>query len=73
MEEKITWEKKDSIKNDFAAKLDSLMNDVVMSELNDINSKIESLCSMGVIENDSSLEELREKMKQLREKNVNSK
>jgi len=66
MTENLHWEKKDSNKSELAIKLESLMNNVVVSELNDINLKIESLCSMGVLKECPELEELRTKMKQLK-------
>lgn len=65
MTENLEWEKKTSSKNQLAANLETLMNGVIKTELNDINSKIESLCSMGVIKEGPQLEELRSKMKQL--------
>lgn len=64
MTENLEWEKKTSSKNQLAANLETLMDGVIKAELNDINSKIESLCSMGVLK-DPQLEELRSKMKQL--------
>lgn len=66
MSENLNWEKRDSNKSELAVKLESLMKSVVVSELNDINSKIESLCSMGVLKECPELEELRSKMKQLK-------
>lgn len=65
MTENLEWEKKTSSKNQLAANLEVLMDGVIKAELNDINSKIESLCSMGVLKEGPQLEELRSKMKQL--------
>lgn len=66
MAENLQWEKKDSKKNVLGEKLESLMNEAVLVELNDINSKIESLCAMGVLKDTEQLEQLRTKMKQLK-------
>lgn len=65
MSEKLSWEKREHRKSELAERLESLVNDVVVVELNDINSKIESLCTMGVLQNNDKLNELRERMKQL--------
>jgi hypothetical protein len=65
MSENLQWEKRNSKKNALAEKLESLMNDVVIAELNDINSKIESLCAMGVLKDNEHLDQLRKKMKNL--------
>jgi hypothetical protein len=65
MTENLHWENRSSKKNVLAEKLQVLVNDVVLIELNDINAKIESLCSMGVLDNSEQLNELREKMRQL--------
>ncbi len=64
MTENLEWERKE-LDNKFIRELETLVNGVVFNELNDINSKIESLCSMGVITDDEKIKELREKMKQL--------
>lgn len=69
MTEKLQWEKKTSQKNKLAETLETLMNGVVVSELKDINSKLESLCSMGVLKEGPELDELRIKMKQLQAEN----
>lgn len=71
MSENLQWEKRNSRKNILAEKLESLVNDVVIVELNDINSKIESLCSMGVLKESEQLDQLREKMKNLQTGNKN--
>lgn len=75
MEDNLEWQKKTSPKNELSEKLELLIKGVVMTGLNDINSKIESLCAMGVIKESAKLEELRDKMKQLRSgiENDNSK
>ncbi|MDD5649578.1 MAG: hypothetical protein PHF86_04060 [Candidatus Nanoarchaeia archaeon] len=65
MTENLQWEKREKGKNSLAERLETLVNGVVVSELQDINSKIESLCSMGVLKQGPELEELRNKMKQL--------
>lgn len=65
MTENLQWEKREEKKNALAERLETLVNGVVMAELKDINSKIESLCSMGVLLESKELEELRNKMKQL--------
>jgi hypothetical protein len=64
MTENLQWEKRENKKNVLADRLETLVNSVVITELKEINSKIESLCSMGVLQG-SQIEELRAKMKQL--------
>ena len=60
----LQWKKKTG-KSEFIENLERLMNDVVLIEIKEINSKIESLCSMGVIKDNEQIQELREKMKEL--------
>jgi hypothetical protein len=62
MSEELQWKKKTG-KSEFIENLERLMHDVVLIEIKEINSKIESLCSMGVIKDDKQIQELREKMK----------
>jgi len=65
MEEKLEW-KKGSSKNELVKNLEAIVNGVVMNELNSINSKVEMLVQMGMIQDGPQIQQLREKMKQLR-------
>jgi len=65
MNENLEWEKRKSMQSNLAKNLDTLMHGVVLTELKNINGKIESLCSMGILKDNEKLSELREKMKQL--------
>jgi hypothetical protein len=67
MQEELEWKKRESRRPEFLENLDYMMKNVVMAELKDINNKIESLCSMGIIKDEDKLKEIREKMKQLQE------
>jgi hypothetical protein len=66
MEEELKWQKKEQTTNPkLVDDLKSLIQQVVTTEINNINSKIESLCSMGVIKDTQKMQELRDKIKQL--------
>jgi hypothetical protein len=65
MTEELSWKKRTSARSEFVDNLERLVKSVVMIEINQINSKIESLCAMGVIKDDVQVRELREKIKQL--------
>jgi len=60
----LEWEKK-TTKNQLTEKLEKAINSIVDMQIKEINSKIEVLCSMGVIKDVSKIEEIKEKMKQL--------
>lgn len=65
MQEDLKWRKRPANKSELIGNLQSLLHGAVMSEINNINSKIESLCRMGVIEDGPKMQELREKIKHL--------
>jgi hypothetical protein len=63
---KIEWKKRsETRRSELAQTLEKLMHSVVINQVQEINSKIESLCQMGVIKDGPQIQELREKMKQL--------
>jgi len=66
MEEEIKWQKKEKTTNPkLVEELQNLIHQVVSTEINSINSQIESLCCMGVIKDTQKMQELRDKIKQL--------
>jgi hypothetical protein len=70
MEEKLEWKKKKNIKSEMIEDLKKQMSCFVLNEINDINSKIESLCRMGVIKDGLEIQKIREKMKQLKNETI---
>ena len=67
MEENLNWEKKKFNKIQFAENLQKLVNSVVVLQIKEITNKIETLCSMGVIQDETQITILKEKVKQLQE------
>lgn len=66
MKEELEWKVRSSRhRSELVNDLERLMQNVVMTQVQEINSKIESLCQMGVIQDNEKIQELREKMKQL--------
>lgn len=67
MEENLNWKKKKFDKIQFAENLQKLVNSVVVLQIKEISNKIETLCSMGVIEDQNQITILKEKLKQLQQ------
>jgi hypothetical protein len=66
MQEEIKWKKRQpNEKTEFINKLEKLVNGVVTNELQSISSKIDMLMQMGLVKDDSQIQVLREKMKQI--------
>ena len=63
MQEQLVWKKRKA-KPEFAKNLEEILQKVIISQIQDIDCKIESLCCMGVIEKEKT-QEIRSKMKDL--------
>jgi hypothetical protein len=64
--EELKWKARSASKrSELVESLEKLMKGVVVAQLQEINSKIECLCQMGIISDNDKLQELRSRMKQL--------
>jgi DNA mismatch repair protein MutH len=72
MSEPLQWSKRENSKSQLLQNLDKMLNMVVISEIKNINSKIESLCNMGVIQDGPQIQELRQKISLLTKRDKNA-
>lgn len=71
MEEQLQWQKRTNSKTQLLQNLEKMLSTVVIHEIKNINSKIESLRAMGVIEDGPHLQQLKEKISLLTKRDTN--
>jgi len=69
-EEDLEWKyRKSTTKNELIENLKVMVEQVVAREVDDIVAKLDSMCNMGMIENPSVVQELRQTIQELKNRN----
>jgi hypothetical protein len=61
------WKKKNTLGNGIVNELQKAVEQLVIQQVSDIHSKLESLCQMGVIPDNAKIQLIRQQMKDLKE------
>ena len=65
------WQK-GTIGSAFIDQLQDMMHEVVVREMKDITRRIDTLCSMGILQDDADLQSIKDKLSQLDVRNKNN-